>query len=45
LSGAASTSTFFKLKPGGNNITLTGTSFSSGAYVVVTYYQGYWPLS
>ena len=38
-------STFFKLKPGDNNITLSGTSFSSGAYVTVNYYTGYWPLS
>lgn len=45
LSSVTSTSTFFKIKPGGNNITLTGTVFGSGAYVVVTYYQGYWPLS
>jgi hypothetical protein len=45
LSNVTSASTYFKLKPGANNITLTGTTFGSGAYVVVTYYQGYWPLS
>lgn len=45
LNLVTSSSTFFKLKPGGNNITLNGSSFSSGAYVEVKYYQGYWPLS
>jgi hypothetical protein len=45
LNQVTSTSTYFKLKRGTNNITLNGQSFSSGAYVVVTYYQGYWPLS
>lgn len=45
LNLVTSTSTYFKLKPGGNNITLTGQVFSSGAYVTVNYYTGYWPLS
>ena len=44
LNKVTSTSTYFKLKPGGNNITLDGTTFSSGAYVVVTY-RSTWPLS
>jgi hypothetical protein len=44
LNDVTSASTFFKLNPGGNNITLTGTAFSSGAYVEVTYYST-WPLS
>jgi hypothetical protein len=37
-------STYFKLKPGGNPLTLTGTTFSSGAYLEVAYYST-WPLS
>lgn len=45
ISDITSGSTYFKIRPGGNNITLTGQSFSSGAYVVVSYYSGYWPLS
>lgn len=45
LNDVTSTSTYFLLHPGSNNITLTGSAFSSGAYVVVQYYQGYWPLS
>lgn len=45
LNQVTAASSFFKLQPGGNNITLTGSSFSSGAYVVLTYYSGYWPLS
>lgn len=36
--------TFFKLQPGGNEITLSGSSIGSGAYVEVTYRSG-WPLS
>lgn len=39
-----SNSTYFKLRPGGNTITLTGSSFSSGAYVSMSYYST-WPLS
>lgn len=34
-------STYFKLKPGGNSISLTGSSISSGAYATVNYYSGY----
>lgn len=44
LNNVTAASTYFKLKPGGNNITLTGSSFGSGAYVVVAYYST-WPLS
>lgn len=44
LNDVTTASTFFKLQPGGNNITLTGSAFSSGAYVDVTYYST-WPLS
>lgn len=44
LSNITASSTFFKLKPGANNITLTGSAFSSGAYVEVAYYST-WPLS
>lgn len=35
---------FFKLRPGENEITLTGSSIGSGAYVEVSYRDG-WPLS
>jgi hypothetical protein len=45
LSSVSASSTFFKLQPGANNITLNGSSFSSGAYVTLSYYSGYWPLS
>lgn len=34
-------STYFKIKPGGNGISLTGSSISSGSYATVTYYDGY----
>jgi len=37
-------STFFKIQPGGNIITLTGSSIGSGAYVQLSYYDA-WPLS
>lgn len=45
LNDVTSDSTYFKLKPGGNAIELKGSSFSSGAYVELKYYKGYWPLS
>lgn len=45
LSDVTTNSTFFKLQPGGNQIELSGSSFSSGAYVELKYYKGYWPLS
>lgn len=41
LSSVTAASTYFKLQPGSNNITLTGSTISSGAYVVVNYYDGY----
>lgn len=34
-------STYFKIHPGGNVISLTGSSISSGSYATVTYYDGY----
>jgi hypothetical protein len=34
-------STYFKIKPGGNSISLTGSSISSGSYATVSYYDGY----
>lgn len=34
-------STYFKIRPGGNGISLTGTSISSGAYATISYYDGY----
>lgn len=37
-------STYFKLQPGANEITLTGSSVGSGAYVALNYYDA-WPLS
>ena len=39
-----SASTFFKIVPGGNIITLTGSSIGSGAYVQLSYRDA-WPLS
>lgn len=44
LNNVTDDSTYFKLRPGGNNITLSGSAFSSGAYVEVLYYST-WPLS
>lgn len=44
LNNVTTASTFFKLITGANNITLNGSSFSSGAYVEVVYYST-WPLS
>lgn len=35
------TSSYFKLQPGDNQITLSGTSIGSGAYVVVNYADGF----
>lgn len=34
-------STYFKIHPGGNGISLTGTSISAGSYATVAYYDGY----
>ena len=44
LDSVSTASTFFKLQPGGNEITLTGASISDGAKCDVTYYDS-WPLS
>lgn len=41
LQNVTTDSTYFKIKPGGNGISLTGTSISSGAYATVAYYDGY----
>lgn len=40
----ATASTLFKVRPGGNVITLTGASVSTNAYATLTYYDA-WPLS
>lgn len=34
-------STYFRIIPGGNGISLTGSSISSGSYATVAYYDGY----
>lgn len=41
LDSVSSGSTYFKLQPGGNQITLTGSSVGSNCYVTVNYYDGY----
>lgn len=41
LNNVTSDSTYFKIHPGGNGISLTGSSISSGSYCTVTYYDGY----
>lgn len=41
LNKVSSDSTYFKIHPGGNGISLTGSSISSGSYCTVTYYDGY----
>lgn len=41
LSSVTDGSEFFKLRPGGNQITLTGTSIGQDAYVEVNYYDTY----
>lgn len=41
LSSVTAQSTYFKLQPGINGITLTGSTISSGAYVVVNYLDGF----
>lgn len=43
INQVTSTSTFFKLQPGSNTITLTGSSISTGSYATLTYRSG-WPL-
>lgn len=41
LSDVTSASTYFKLQPGANPITLTGSSIGANAYVDCNYYDGY----
>jgi phage-related protein len=41
LKNVSTDSTYFKLHPGGNGISLTGSSISSGSYATVTGYDGY----
>lgn len=41
LQNVSAGSTYFKIKPGTNVISLTGTSISSGSYATVTYYDGF----
>lgn len=41
LSKVSNTSTYWKVMPGGNGISLTGSSISSGSYCTVAYYDGY----
>lgn len=43
LSRVTNTSTFFKLQPGSNILTLTGTTIGTGSYMNMTYRSG-WPL-
>jgi len=43
INQVTSASTFFKLQPGSNTITLTGSSISTGSYATLTYRSG-WPL-
>lgn len=44
LSKVTNDSTFFKLQPGENKLTLNGASVGSGAYMTCSYRSG-WPLS
>lgn len=41
LKNVSSGSTWFKLQPGSNNMTLTGSSISDDAYAEINYYDGY----
>lgn len=41
LNQVSNDSTWFKIIPGGNGISLSGTSISSGAYATVAYYSGF----
>lgn len=43
LSSVTASSTYFKLQPGSNPITLTGSSIGTGAYATLSYRSG-WPL-
>lgn len=44
INQVTNTSTFFKIQPGSNTMTLTGSSISTGSYATLTYRSG-WPLS
>lgn len=44
LSKITNDSTYFKLRPGANQIQLSGASVGNGAYLNVSYYDG-WPLA
>jgi len=44
LSNVTSGSTYFKIRTGGNDLQLTGSSIGSGSYLQLSYYDGY-PLS
>jgi hypothetical protein len=41
LSSVTTNSTYFKIRPGSNILTLTGSSISSDAYATLSYYSGY----
>lgn len=41
LGSVTDASTYFKLRPGTNQLTLTGTTIGSGAYVALNYYDSY----
>jgi hypothetical protein len=41
LKDVSTDSTYFKIHPGGNGISLTGSSISSGSYATVNFYDGY----
>lgn len=41
LNKVSNDSTYFKIQPGGNGVSLTGSSIASGSYATVTYYDGY----
>lgn len=44
LSSVTAASTYFKIRPGSNGVTLSGTTIGSGAYVTVNFYDS-WALS
>lgn len=41
IKNVSSDSTYFKIKVGGNNISLSGSSISSGSYATLNYYDGF----
>jgi hypothetical protein len=44
INNVTSSSTYFKIRPGSNVFSLTGSSISDDAYATVSFYSG-WPLS